>query len=119
MTWCYINRIVINVRMVRALLYIFSCYIFDFGAFLYKQNAFFEARQSWLGLGEGMYSPEFIYLIQESKIHSTGLPRLLFLPKNKPPPPPLKRPILRLFGKFSMKKTRQTTGISKLAVKMF
>ena len=82
MTWCYINRIVINVRMVRALLYIFSCYIFDFGAFLYKQNAFFEARQSWLGLGEGMYSPEFIYLIQESKIHSTGLPRLLFLPKN-------------------------------------
>ena len=82
MTWCYINRIVINVRMVRALLYIFSCYIFDFGAFLYKQNAFFEARQSWLGLGEGMYSPEFIYLIQESKIHSTGLPRNIFLLKN-------------------------------------
>ena len=87
--------------MVRVLLYIFSRNIFDFGAFLYKQNAFFEARQSWLGLGEGMNSPEFIYLIQESKIHSTGLPRLLFLPKNKPLPPPLKTthnaPIRKIF----------------------
>ena len=73
--------------MVRAFLYIFSCYIFDFGAFWYKQHAFFEARQSWLGLGEGMNSPEFIYLIQDSKIHSTGLPRYKFLAKYMPLPP--------------------------------
>ena len=67
----------------------------------------------------GLTAPEINYLFQEMlKDTPLVVPALIFEVKI-PPSPPLEQPIGPLFGKFLMKKTRETMGISKLVVKMF